>query len=188
MPMPTARPRKIRIGRYSRRRLNEAMSSVHRERPGTRADGGTRPGPRPSRTAARYRENTPRRKAGTMPRAAPYTALVGPMAGVTGLEPATSGVTGRRSNQLSYTPVPGPRRCATPALAPKSSARRAPQGHCRDASLPGPRSAVASASAERQVGEPALVLDRPVDRLDRRLDVNEAGRELPEIVTSKHDA
>ena len=27
------------------------------------------------------------------------------MAGVTGLEPATSGVTGQRSNQLSYTPV-----------------------------------------------------------------------------------
>ena len=26
------------------------------------------------------------------------------MAGVTGLEPATSGVTGQRSNQLSYTP------------------------------------------------------------------------------------
>ena len=29
------------------------------------------------------------------------------MAGVTGLEPAASGVTGRRSNQLSYTPVWG---------------------------------------------------------------------------------
>ena len=28
------------------------------------------------------------------------------MAGVTGLEPAASGVTGRRSNQLSYTPMP----------------------------------------------------------------------------------
>ena len=28
----------------------------------------------------------------------------GKMAGVTGLEPATSGVTGQRSNQLSYTP------------------------------------------------------------------------------------
>ncbi len=29
------------------------------------------------------------------------------MAGVTGLEPATSGVTGQRSNQLSYTPAFG---------------------------------------------------------------------------------
>ena len=27
------------------------------------------------------------------------------VAGVTGLEPAASGVTGRRSNQLSYTPL-----------------------------------------------------------------------------------
>ena len=27
------------------------------------------------------------------------------MAGVTGLEPAASGVTGRRSNRLSYTPL-----------------------------------------------------------------------------------
>ena len=31
------------------------------------------------------------------------------MAGVTGLEPATSGVTGRHSNQLSYTPAMGAR-------------------------------------------------------------------------------
>ncbi len=32
------------------------------------------------------------------------------MAGVTGLEPAASGVTGRRSNQLSYTPLRALRR------------------------------------------------------------------------------
>ena len=32
------------------------------------------------------------------------------MAGVTGLEPAASGVTGRRSNRLSYTPLRAVRR------------------------------------------------------------------------------
>ena len=36
------------------------------------------------------------------------------MAGVTGLEPATSGVTGRHSNRLSYTPA-GPLRGRTPS-------------------------------------------------------------------------
>ncbi len=34
------------------------------------------------------------------------TVVVG-MAGSTGLEPATSGLTGRRSNQLNYDPTPG---------------------------------------------------------------------------------
>ncbi len=45
------------------------------------------------------------------------------MAGVTGLEPATSGVTGRRSNQLSYTPN---RRCAS-ALRRRERSDRAPR-------------------------------------------------------------
>ena len=44
------------------------------------------------------------------------------MAGVTGLEPATSGVTGRHSNQLSYTPVaaddPSPPRCQGDTIRP----------------------------------------------------------------------
>jgi hypothetical protein len=41
------------------------------------------------------------------------------MAGATGLEPATSGVTGRRSNQLSYAPGPStPGRALLP-LPPK---------------------------------------------------------------------
>ena len=47
------------------------------------------------------------------------------MAGVTGLEPAASGVTGRRSNQLSYTPKKGPTNCVCntvfPAYNPKNA-------------------------------------------------------------------
>jgi hypothetical protein len=35
----------------------------------------------------------------------------GRMAGVAGLEPVTSAVTGQRSNQLSYTPALGSGRC-----------------------------------------------------------------------------
>ena len=38
------------------------------------------------------------------------TDFIGKVAGVTGLEPAASGVTGRRSNQLSYTP----NKCVSP--------------------------------------------------------------------------
>ncbi len=49
----------------------------------------------------------------TAPRRAPL-ANSDRMAGVTGLEPATSGVTGRRSNQLSYTPAFGGRFLALP--------------------------------------------------------------------------
>ena len=39
---------------------------------------------------------------------APGALPSGFVAGVTGLEPATSGVTGQRSNQLSYTPTKPP--------------------------------------------------------------------------------
>jgi hypothetical protein len=43
--------------------------------------------------------------------------LVGGEAGATGLEPAASGVTGRRSNQLNYAPAKGKRECTkSPAL------------------------------------------------------------------------
>ena len=35
----------------------------------------------------------------------PFEGLAGMLAGSTGLEPAASGVTGRRSNQLNYDPV-----------------------------------------------------------------------------------
>ena len=34
--------------------------------------------------------------------------MIDKVAGVTGLEPAASGVTGQRSNQLSYTPIRTP--------------------------------------------------------------------------------
>ena len=44
------------------------------------------------------------------------------MAGATGLEPATSGVTGRRSNQLSY----APERVGATIMAPAQ--RRSPHG------------------------------------------------------------
>jgi hypothetical protein len=47
------------------------------------------------------------------------------MAGVTGLEPAASGVTGRRSNQLSYTP--------NLSLHPRGSVDvTTPPGGCQD--------------------------------------------------------
>ena len=45
------------------------------------------------------------------------------MAGATGLEPATSGVTGRRSNQLSYAPAAVDRQRALLPLPPRGVKR-----------------------------------------------------------------
>ena len=56
------------------------------------------------------------------------------MAGVTGLEPATSGVTGRRSNQLSYAPAGGARCNSAQARSIKGGAR-ASQGRDLGGSL-----------------------------------------------------
>ena len=59
--------------------------------------------------------------------------LVLEMAGVTGLEPAASGVTGRRSNQLSYTPgSAGLRACQCPP-PPKSHTSRTSPINCQAA-------------------------------------------------------
>ena len=46
------------------------------------------------------------------------------VAGVTGLEPATSCVTGRRSNQLSYTPGKGPENVAEVFSRSSGSAKK----------------------------------------------------------------
>ena len=46
------------------------------------------------------------------------------MAGATGLEPATSGVTGQRSNQLSYTPDEARLMYRSPSLSVKRLRRQ----------------------------------------------------------------
>jgi hypothetical protein len=49
--------------------------------------------------------------------------MIGIVAGATGLEPATSGVTGRRSNQLSYAPAWGQQELETPPAIVKEAGR-----------------------------------------------------------------
>src|SRR6516225_2735443 len=99
MARPNATPMKIRIGRYSRSRLSIAESS--RARCCGWEDRALR--------CRRHREKVPTIQRHPLEHMgfARQTGRSGvaEMAGVTGLEPATSGVTGRRSNQLSYTPA-----------------------------------------------------------------------------------
>ncbi len=60
------------------------------------------------------------------------------MAGVTGLEPATSGVTGRHSNQLSYTPAGCKKDRARPPLTGAGYGTTPPKSR-RGAALPTPQ-------------------------------------------------
>ena len=71
-------------------------------------------------------ENPPRK------RQSPALARLGRPTGATGLEPATSGVTGRRSNQLSYAPRASRENSALPPdPEPRPPrAQLAPTGEC----------------------------------------------------------
>ena len=58
------------------------------------------------------------------------------MAGVTGLEPAASGVTGRRSNRLSYTPLRAATRSQRRSLPACTGSDSASQGEHEGCSGP----------------------------------------------------
>src|SRR5271156_4889284 len=95
-----AMTRNTRIGKYSRNKVSiGALADVVHS-------GRRTPLSRPTRHRniynADYRNATPRPRSASARRG--RISRPQSMAGATGLEPATSGVTGRRSNQLSYAP------------------------------------------------------------------------------------
>jgi glutamate-1-semialdehyde 2,1-aminomutase len=75
------------------------------------------------------------------------------LAGPTGLEPATSGVTGRRSNQLNYDPATG-----TAHLTGMGSSVKSPEGSPCDRHVPAPEAT--RAHPRRRYTARALIVDR----------------------------
>jgi hypothetical protein len=90
------------------------------------------------------------------------------MAGATGLEPATSGVTGRRSNQLSYAPA-----ASTQAATPTPFGWRVSS---KPRSKVGREAGLKSALRHFDQFEPALnALDPPIDVVEPALHRRDLG-------------
>src|SRR5690606_9122251 len=83
------------------------------------------------------------------------------MARVTGLEPATSGVTGRHSNQLSYTRVSRPRSSASRRGA---SFRRGRRELSSEDDAPGGSFSSAPSGSRRAAPRPGKATDRSQEK------------------------
>src|SRR5579871_663429 len=104
--MPAAMIRKIRIGRYSR-----SSEFIDRGPWRWRTPSARPPAPQKRRhyRALKFsKKGQNNRFFAAQNRSADRLFPAAKMAGATGLEPAASGVTGRRSNQLSYAPARRP--------------------------------------------------------------------------------